>query len=73
MVFKQGVFLPSSEYPYVIAVGKKLKKGPDSYMDVYRQVENDYKSFRETEEEGKRLKKYKVEINQEVLKTVNNH
>ncbi len=73
VVFKQGVFLPSSKYPYVIAVGKKLKKGPDSYMDVYRQVENDYKSFRETEEEGKRLKKYKVEINQEVLKTVNNH
>lgn len=73
LVFKQGTFLPSADYPYVMAVGKKLRKGPDSYLDVYRQVENDYKIARQTEEVGAWLKKYKVEIKQEVLKTVNNH
>ena len=73
VVFKQGSFLPPSDYPYVTALGKKLKKGPESYQDVPGQVENDYNAFRQAEEVAGWLKKYKVEINQEVLKTVNNH
>lgn len=73
IVFGQGTFLPSSDYPYVMAVGKKLKKGPETYLDVRKQVEDDYKAFKRSEEIAGWLKKYKVEINQEVLKTVNNH
>jgi len=73
VVFRQGTFLPSSDFPYVTAVGKKLKKGPESYWDVRKLVEDDYKAFRRSEEIAGWLKKYKVEINQEVLKTVNNH
>ena len=73
VIFRQGTFLPLSDFPYVAAVGKKLKKGPESYRDVRRQVEDDYKAFRRSEEIAGWLRKYKVEINQEVLKTVNNH
>ena len=73
VIFRQGTFLPLPDFPYVAAVGKKLKKGPESYRDVQRQVEDDYKAFRRSEEIAGWLRKYKVEINQEVLKTVNNH
>jgi peptidyl-prolyl cis-trans isomerase SurA len=72
-VFKQGNFQPSQENPYVMTLGEVLKKGPKRYTDIREQVVYDYKQSREKEMIAALLKKYKVEINQEVLKTVNNH
>ncbi len=72
IIFKQGTFLPSSDFPFVAVIGKKLKKGPESYRDVLAQVESDYDVALRKKIVEQCTKKYKVEINQEVLKTVNN-
>ena len=72
LVFKKGDFEPLMSYPFTVVVGKK-QKGPDDYREVIEQVRKDYRSYldtcwmRELSESGK------VEINQEVLKTVNNN
>lgn len=72
LVFKCGGFQPDSVLPYTFVMGKKLKKGPESYEDVKEEVVQDYLAM-QGEALMKELKqKYKVEINQEVLKTVNN-
>ena len=34
LVFKCGDFQPDPALPYVFVMGKKLKKGPESYEDV---------------------------------------
>ncbi len=72
LVFKKGDFDPLMSYPFTIVVGEK-QKGPDDYREVIDRVRKDYRSYlnafwmRELSESGK------VEINQEVLKTVNNN
>ena len=72
LVFKKGYFDPLMSYPFTIVVGEKMK-GPDDYREVIDRVRKDYRSYldtcwmRELSESGK------VEINQEVLKTVNNN
>ncbi|MCL1942894.1 MAG: peptidylprolyl isomerase [Candidatus Azobacteroides sp.] len=56
--------------PYVFVIGKILKTGPESYQDVKGLVTSDYQNYLE-EQWLKYLKaKYPVEINEEVLKTV---
>ena len=72
LVFKCGSFDSDPDLPYTFVMGKKLKKGPENYQDVREKVVHDYQL---TNEDGwmKEVKrKYKVEINEEVLKTVNN-
>ena len=71
--FGQGDFVPSAEYPYVRVLGKVLKRKPESYKDVYVRLKQDYEDAVLHEEEGKWAKKFGVEINEEALKTVNNH
>ena len=72
LVFKKGDFDPLMSYPFTIVAGEKMK-GPDDYREVIDRVRKDYRSYldtcwmRELSESGK------VEINQEVLKTVNNN
>ena len=72
LVFKKGDFEPLMSYPFTVVVGKK-QKGPDDYREVIEQVRKDYRTYlnafwmRELQDFGK------VEINQEVLKTVNNN
>lgn len=68
--FKQGNHTPAVDYPYVEVLGKKLKKRPENYTDVLPRVEADYTKFRQQKEAQAWGKKFKVEINQEVLKTV---
>ena len=66
--------------------GAKLRKGftvvetvgtviehPEVYTDVKGQVVNDYQKYLEEKWVKTLRKKYKVKINKEVLKTVNNH
>ncbi len=71
--FKSGNFEPLKDYPVTIFIGKKLKKGPESYKDVRGPVTADYQNYLEANWIKELRDKYKVEINQEVLKTVNNH
>ena len=73
LFFGQGEFTPSPDYPYVQVLGKVLKRKPESYKDVYALLERDYKAGMLAKEEEKWAKKFKVEINQEVLKTVKSH
>ena len=66
--------------------GGKLRKGftaveleggiienPESYMDVKGIITNDYQKYLEEKWLKSLRKKYKVKVNKEVLKTVNNH
>lgn len=73
LVFKCGGFEPDSALPYTFVMGKKLKKGPESYEDVKKKVVRDYLAMYEDGWMKDLRRKYKVEINQEVLKTVNNN
>ena len=60
-------------YTMVGTVGKILKKKPETYKDVSGHVVNDYQQYLEKEWLKNLHKKYKVEVYQDVLKTVNNH
>ena len=71
LIFKCGSFEPLSEYPCTFVMGKKLKM-PDSYKDVQDKLVKDYLDFQEKRWNDVIKHKYKVEINEEVLKTVNN-
>lgn len=73
LVFKCGGFQPDPVLPYVFVMGKKLKKGPESYEDVKEEVIRDYLAVYENAWMEELRRRYKVEINQEVLKTVNNN
>lgn len=71
LVFKCGGFEPLEEYPYTFVVGKKMKE-PESCLDVREEVVEDYLQWREKQQNDVLKQKYKVEIKEEVLKTVNN-
>ena len=53
--------------------GKKKKKYPDNYNEVKSLVVADYEIYLDKEWIDNLRKKYKVEINEQVLKTVNDH
>ena len=72
LVFKKGTFDPVVSYPFTIAVGKK-QKGPEDYREEIDQVRKDYRSYLNAYWEQELRESGKVEINQEVLKTVNNN
>ena len=71
--FKSGSFEPVKDYPFTIVIGKMLKGGPESYKDVRGPVTADYQNYLEAGWIKELRDKYKVEINQQILKTVNNH
>ena len=52
-------------------MGKRLKKGPDSYRDVYDEVVKDFRKEKETVFLENLMQRFHVEIKQDVLKTVN--
>jgi peptidyl-prolyl cis-trans isomerase SurA len=71
LAFKCGEYQPLENYSYTWVLGQKLKKGPTDYKDVYEELKEDcLKSKKEAEIEGF-IQKNKVEIDEEVLKTVN--
>ena len=61
-----------ADLPYVGVVGKIID-APEEYTDVKGAVTADFNKVKEEKWVKKLRKKYKVEINKEVLKTVNNH
>ena len=72
LVFKKGGFDPVVSYPFTIVSGGK-QKGPDDYREVIEQVRKDYRTYLDTYWTRELKESGKVEINQEVLKTVNNN
>ena len=59
-------------YPVTAVYGKKLKK-PATWTDVRGEVISDYQTACENEFVRKLREKYKVEVYEDVLKTVNKH
>ena len=71
LVFKCGAYEVNPDFPYVWVLGKKMKKGPESYKDVSDKVEKNFRKFKKEAEMEALIQKYRVEIDEEVLKTVN--
>lgn len=67
---KKADYIPTEEYPYIFAVGKNLKYSPEDYSDVRGLVTADYQEYLEKEWIAALRKKYTVEIDQNVLKTI---
>ena len=74
MVFKvaSAQLSENKDYPIDAVYGKKLKK-PEDYTDVKNQVIEDYQDMLEQEWVAALRKRYPVEIDEAVLKTVNRH
>jgi len=71
---KQTTFdAENADYPIEAVYGKKQKKYPDDYTDVRGQVVADYQQMLEQEWVKSLRQRYPVQINQEILKTVNRH
>jgi peptidyl-prolyl cis-trans isomerase SurA len=65
-------FEPQMGFPYIATVGKKVK-APDDYREVIDKVTTDYRNHLQSEWMERLKATGKVEISEEVLKTVNNH
>ena len=72
LVFKGADAPQISGFPYTCVLGRKVK-GPDNWQDVGARLQDDYRRFLEKSWLRGLRKASRVEINQEVLKTVNNH
>ena len=71
-MFKKGDFEPLKSYPFTVVLGEK-KKGPESYKEIVSRLIEDYQNHLDALWAERLRASAKVEINQEVLKTVNNH
>ena len=74
LVFKASNASTTSDpsYPIDAVYGKKVKR-PDDYTDVRQQVVEDLQDYLEKEWVADLRRRYQVEVNKEVLKTVNKH
>ncbi len=72
LLFKQGSFSPVKEYPFTTLIGKKVS-GPADWREIQERVVKEYAEELEIKWLKELCKKSVVEINEEVLKTVNNH
>ena len=73
MVFGQGEGGTMKRGFTLVDVAGKVLEKPETYKDVKGHVVNDYQKYLEERWLKKLRKKFKVEIDEEVLKTVNNH
>ncbi len=72
LVFKKKHATPVMSFPFTTVLGKKVK-GPEDYREVREALITDYQSYLEKQWMDRLRANSKVEIKQEVLKTVNNH
>lgn len=56
---------------YTFIMGKRLDNGPDDYRDVLSQLQADYRQWYVSSRLQRLKDKYRVEIHEDVLKTVN--
>ena len=75
LVFKRrdAVSWADAAYPFEAVYGKKLKKYPERYNDVRAQVVADYQQMLEAEWVASLRSRYPLQINKEILKTVNQY
>ncbi len=74
VVFKKDTTVtPLKDYPIDAHYGKLLKKGPEDYTDVRGLVVADYQEMLEKEWVAELRRRYSFQVNEQVLKTVNNH
>ena len=71
-IFKKGETEPVESFPFTTFLGEKVK-GPQTYQEVRGLLSGDYQNYLEERWIAQLRAASKVEINQEVLKTVNNH
>ena len=64
---------PVKDYPIDATYGKVLKSGPEDYTDVRGLVTADYQDVLEKEWVAGLRRRYAVTVDNDVLKTVNNH
>ena len=73
-VFKKDTVVTKvKDYPIDAVYGKILKKGPEDYTDVRGLVVSDYQDQLEREWVADLRRRYTFSVNNDVLKTVNNH
>ena len=72
LAFKNKRAESPASYPFTALIGKKVK-GPESYKEILTTLVPDYQKYLETRWVKRLHEAYRVEINEEVLKTVNNH
>ena len=70
---REGKTRPNAKYPHSMLLGRLLKKGPKLWTDVSSQVVSDYQALKEKEFVDELRRRYKVEIFQQNLNTVNKH
>lgn len=70
-IFKKEHAVPPSSHPFTAVIGKKIK-GPENYKEAPESLISDYEKFLEARWMKRLHQAYRVEINEEVLKTVNN-
>ena len=75
LVFKRRDVIAKADaaYPFEAVYGKKLKKYPEGYNYVRAQVVADYQQMLEAEWLASLRSRFPIQINQEILKTVNQH
>ena len=74
VVFKKDTTVTHlKDYPIDAHYGKILKKGPEDYTDVRGLVVADYQEMLEKDWVADLRRKYSFKVNEDVLKTVNNH
>lgn len=71
LAFKCGHFTPRTDLPYAFVLGKRLKKGPEDFQDVHDEVQRDYRLWTERTQMEELKRDFRIEINQDILKTVN--
>ena len=71
LAFKCGHFTPRTDLPYAFVLGKRLKKGPEDFQDVRNEVQRDYRLWTERTQMEELKRGFRIEINQDILKTVN--
>lgn len=70
VIFKSGKAEEKKDFPEFFVVGKLLKNGPESYTDVGGLVISDYQNYLEQEWLKQLRTKYPIEIDTEVLNTI---
>ncbi len=71
LAFKCGDYIPRADFPYTFVLGKHLEKAPEDYKDVLEDVKKDYILSCKSRKLQELKDEFMVEINQDVLKTVN--
>ena len=72
LVFRKADAEPLVSFPFTAVLGEKMK-GPEDYREVGKKLADDYRNHLEKQWIARLRASGKVEINQEVLKTVNKH